>query len=237
MVEKKFNEEYFNKNEFFKEDPWRFGRSPYELNKYQRQIDLIKALISPKKPEKVDSILEVSSAEGIFTQMLLENFENAKITGVEFSSEAFKRSVKNLEPYGERVELIHGDIVDYAKNLKEKSFDAAVMSEVILYIGNDHSFTEMNDRVFYPVANSLKLGGVLVIAQIVDQKGYPEEDLSKTPIIHSYKAMLRDQPILKKVYDEPFFEYKDEEDQVFNYELWGFRRVDEKVEPNWKWRK
>ncbi|RLF25636.1 MAG: 16S rRNA (cytosine(1402)-N(4))-methyltransferase [Thermoplasmata archaeon] len=235
VSERKFDEEYFNTNEFFKKDPWGFGRSPYELNKYKRQIDLIKALISPK-PE-VENILEVGCAEGIFTEMLLKEFPNSKITGIEFSKNAFKRAKKRLESYGERVELIQGDIVEKAKELPEMNFDIATMSEVILYIGNDFSFTTINDSVFYPVAKSLELGGGLVIAQIVEQKGYPEGPLTKKPIIHSYKTMLAEQHILKKVYDESFLEYKDEENQVFNYEIWGFRRVDEKKEPHWRWRK
>ncbi|MCD6477764.1 MAG: class I SAM-dependent methyltransferase [Candidatus Aenigmarchaeota archaeon] len=237
MNNRKFDEEYFNKNEFFKPYLWGFGRSPYELNKYKRQIDLIKALLSPNDPKEAKNILEIGCAEGIFTEMLLKEFPNSKVTGIEFSKNALKRAEKRLEPYGERVELIHGDIVEKAKELPSKIFDAAFMSEMINYIGNDFPIPALNDRVIYPVAESLKLGSPLIIAQIVGMIDYPEESSTRIPVIHSYKTMLAEQPILKKAYDESFLEYKDEENQVFKYEIWGFRRVDEKKEPNWRWRK
>jgi len=96
---KDWSKEYFEK-EFEKPDPWKFFSSDYEQTKYRRQINFIKDRKS--NPER---ILEIGCAEGAHTKMMVQEFPNTEIIGIDISETAIRRAISN-------VKIICADIIE-----------------------------------------------------------------------------------------------------------------------------
>jgi tRNA G46 methylase TrmB len=72
-VSELWKKEYLEEK-FSKPDPWNYLTSPYEQQKYHRQMDaIIDRYPNPGK------ILEIGSAEGAHTSLLAKRFPNARI--------------------------------------------------------------------------------------------------------------------------------------------------------------
>lgn len=198
---------------FLEPDPWRYFVSPYERNKYQRQIEIIK--YHQPEPER---ILEIGSAEGALTILLAEQFKGASITAVEISSQAMKRARENLKPYLDRTELINDDVAKCEPMLKDRSYDVCVWSESIYYLGAKLPVTETFD-LLARIIGKLKDGGLLVSANVVDlPEEVPESRLTRRPLIDCYCQMLSGLalPISKTIYHEK------KGTVVYEYQIWAF---------------
>ncbi len=213
----KFDKKYFDEEEFNSSDPWGFFTSEYEQRKYKRQIQVIRGMLKTE-PEK---FLEIGCAEGAHTKMLAEEFYNAKIVGIDISENAIKRARENIEVYKDRVKLINADILEYINKIPKNSFDVVIYSETIYYLGAKLPLTEMYDYLD-KLVNTLKPEGMLVMANIINQPNAPETPLTRGSIMDAYYSMLSKlaEPIHKTKYNE----FKKEENQTFEYQIWGFRK-------------
>ncbi len=200
---------------FVRPDPWRYLTSPYEQTKYKRQIEIIR----DRRPQP-RRILEIGSAEGAHTLMLLESFPSAAITAVEISSNAIERARENLQHYKDRVKLTNADIIEHEPQIEEDSFDICIWSESVYYVGARTSLNETY-RLLEKIVGKLHPGGILVMANTVDlPEDIPESVITRRSIIDCYYHLLFSlaAPALKATYfDEKF-------GRVYEYQIWAFFR-------------
>ncbi|MCL6257793.1 methyltransferase domain-containing protein [Aquiflexum sp. TKW24L] len=73
------------------------------------------------------SILEIGVGSGVVSLMLAQRFPQAKITGVEIDSEAWKQATENAEnsPWSERIEFVNMSFQEYC-GLTSQKFDLIV---------------------------------------------------------------------------------------------------------------
>lgn len=195
-------------------DPWNFSESEYELEKYTRQIDLIR-----DHTDSVSDILEIGCAEGVHSQMLLEAFPQATLLGIELADSAAKNARNRLPK--NRVKIASRDATDYIHEITQ-SFDAIVWSETIYYMGAQMTGPELYDYVD-TLFDKLRSDGILVMANLPDQADAPEEKLTKPALMNAYRSILSG--IGTEVHRSQHTDHKKESDttQTYTYEMWGFK--------------
>jgi trans-aconitate methyltransferase len=206
--------EYFDEK-FATPDPWGYFTSGYEHLKYLRQIHLI----ADRAPDP-GRILEIGSAEGAHTIMLLDQFPSAMITAVELSSHAIDRAKESILYYKKRTELINADIIKYEPMLQKNAYDVCIWSESVYYIGARLSLNETHS-LLERIVEKLKPGGILVMANAVDlPEDIPESEVTKRPLIDCYYHLLSSlaAPAVKAVYVE------EKLGRVYEYQIWAFER-------------
>lgn len=208
MPSNKWDTEYFE-NEFDEADPWDFESSDYEQKKYTRQIRVLDEHVGG-----VDSILELGCAEGVHSELLLEAFPDAKLTGIDISSKAIGRARDRLAT--NRASFVAGNIAEEVAEL-DQSFDAIVWSETIYYIGDSISTTEMYSLIS-TVADLLDTGGVLCLANIIEQEDTPETALTREPVLESYRQMIAAE--LHRVHHAEYTETKAGDKHT--YQIWVY---------------
>lgn len=205
--------EYFDK-EFENRDPWNYLTSQYEINKYLRQLMLIKDRITvPKR------ILEIGCAEGAHTKMIMQEFPEADIVGLDISSIAIERAKEKVG--SNKVEFICKDIIDYIYNDEDGFFDLIIWSESVYYIGDRLSIKDVFE-CFEKIIAKLKSGGILCMANIIDQKNAPETPLTRRQIIRCYFSLLSH--FAKPVHSSSYLEYKKESSRYHEYQIWLFEK-------------
>ncbi len=204
--------------DFKTEDPWSFKTSEYELTKYRRQTDVAKEHMPDPQ-----QILEISCAEGVYTEMLADAFKNAHITGIEISHTALERANKRLEEYIKegRITLTEGDITKEIYNLPENSSDLTFWSESIPYLNALITPVDIYNCL-KQLHKIQKQGSLLVMANIIDQEGYPEGPITRKVLMDNIKSIISEffEPVCEKSYRD----FKKEENQEFDYEIWVFRK-------------
>jgi SAM-dependent methyltransferase len=206
--------DYFNEK-FAAPDPWGYFTSGYEHLKYMRQIHLI----ADRAPGP-GRILEIGSAEGAHTIMLLEQFPTAMITAVELSSRAIDRAKESILPHKKRIELVNADIIKYEPMLQKNAYDVCIWSESVYYIGAQLSLNE-TFSLLERIVEKLKPGGILVMANAVDlPEDIPESEVTKRPLIDCYYHLLSNlaAPAVRAVYVE------EKLGRVYEYQIWAFER-------------
>jgi trans-aconitate methyltransferase len=215
MIDKdSWNAGYFNEK-FANPDPWAYFTSGYEHLKYTRQIDVIK----DRRPN-LDRMLEIGSAEGAQTLMLLEQFPKASITTVELSSRAIERAKDNLSRYGKRAQLVNADIKEYEPMLQDNGYDVCIWSESIYYVGAQLSLLKTYG-LLERIIGKLKGGGILVMANSVDlPEDIPESEVTKRPLMDCYHHLLSHlaAPAQRAVYVE------EKLGRLYEYQIWAFIR-------------
>jgi|GEM_PF-808938 ubiquinone/menaquinone biosynthesis C-methylase UbiE len=217
MKNNRWSEEYFDK-EFEESDPWSYLSSDYELNKYKRQL----SIMADRIPNPL-RILEIGCAEGAHTQMITQEFPNAKIMGIDISNKALQRAREKVKK--DSVTFLNADIIDYLSRFDNEYFDIIIWSESIYYIGDRLSF---NDTyiLLQKLVNKISRGGILCMANIVDQPEGPEAPLTERPIIECYFSLLSRlmDNIHKSSHFEEKFERKLGRNMHYNYQIWIFRK-------------
>ena len=131
---------------FATEDPWNY-RSPYEQEKYQRQLALL--------PDgRIERALELACAEGHFTRLLAPRVGH--LTASDISAVAVERARQRCKDQ-ENVEF---SVLDLSADALPAGMDLIVCSEVLYYLDD---LTELR-RVAVKLAEALAPGGSLVSA-------------------------------------------------------------------------
>lgn len=204
---------YFT-DQFSEPDPWSYGTSQYEQDKYNRQIRVI-----DQHCESVDSVLEIGCAEGVHSEMLLDAFPEAELTGVDLSEQAIERARDRVDT--DRATFVAADAVEHVPDLTER-FDAVVWSESIAFIG-DCLTTPKLYGYLGQVLRRVAPDGVLVMANLIDGDG--ETGLLSHPdVMGTYRSMLSSHGALVHYADHTG--YKAEEDEAMRYEIWAFEPAD-----------
>lgn len=68
----------------------------------------------------------------------------------------------------------------------------------------------------------LKQGGILCMANIVNQPDAPETPLTKRPIMDCYFSMLSH--LAKPIHRSTYLEYKKESGRYYEYQIWLFEK-------------
>jgi trans-aconitate methyltransferase len=213
-VPEPWKKEYLEEK-FLKPDPWNYFSSPYEQQKYHRQIDaIVDRYPNPGK------ILEIGSAEGAHTMLLAKRFPNARITALEISSQAMQRAMENISAFADRIELINTDLLDFESRLEDFSYDICIWSESIYYLGARLPVIGIYD-LMGKIMGKLQPGGLLVMANSVELPAdIPESAVTKRPIIDSYYSLISSlaTPALKSIYAE------EKMGRIYEYQIWVFQR-------------
>lgn len=136
-----FWEDYFEN-----EDPWNYG-SPYEQEKYQRQIALL--------PEgHIGRALELASAEGFFSRLLAPRVE--RLISTDISTKAVERASKRCAGFGN----IDWRTLDLAADPIPDGMDLIVCSEVLYYLDDAEELARVTRRL----ADALAPGGSILTA-------------------------------------------------------------------------
>jgi len=204
--------------DFKTEDPWGFETSEYEQTKYGRQTDISKEY----RPDP-QQILEIGCAEGVYTKKLADEFKNAHITGIDISHNALERAKNKLEKYIKegRITLKEGNITEEIYNLPENSSDLTFWSESVLYLNALITPVDIYN-CFSQLHKIQKQDSILVMANIIDQEGYPEGPISRKVLMDNIKSIISE--FFEPIYEKSYREFKEEENQEFDYEIWVFRK-------------
>ncbi|MEN3186980.1 MAG: class I SAM-dependent methyltransferase [Atribacterota bacterium] len=132
-----FNEHHFENLYRRKKDPWNYTQSPFEREKYAKTLRAI--------PENVQSVLEVGSSEGVFTELLLQ--KGKRVVGIDISETALKRARERLRKYQGQVELRKVNIVK--DDHLDTAFDMILASEVLYYLGDKKTFLSLEEKFFH----------------------------------------------------------------------------------------
>ena len=148
-----------NFNEWYaeREDPWGYQDSPYELTKYQQQIDLL-----PKK--RFNKVLEIGCSEGCFTERLAPLCDS--LTAIDISSVALDRAKNRLSEYN-HIDFVEADINNY--DIGSSQYDLIVCSETLYYFGNKDTLADFVGNI----ASALTVGGYLLSAHAYLNKDDP----------------------------------------------------------------
>lgn len=215
MVENLWTREYFDQR-FKQADPWAYFTSDYEQRKYKKQI----AVIRDHAVEPLNAILEIGCAEGAHTRMLAEAFPSSKITAIDISPRAIQRAQYNLRSYT-KVEPIQADIIEFVKNIPDQCYDVIVWSESVYYLGDRLSLRQLFEFLT-KVIGKLRQGGLLCMANIIEQPNSPETLLTKRPLMECYHSILCSMAI--PLHRSTYRERKREDGPLYEYQIWLFRR-------------
>lgn len=138
--------EQFWEELFKREDPWNYG-SPYEQEKYQRQLELL----PPKPPEQA---LELACAEGHFTRQLATRVKRLLASDISTGALARARSKCSNNHNVDFVQL------DLSADPLPGGMDLIFCSEVLYYL-NDEAELE---HVAQKIMSALRPGGHLITA-------------------------------------------------------------------------
>ncbi|UWU91309.1 trifunctional glycosyltransferase/class I SAM-dependent methyltransferase/polysaccharide deacetylase [Bradyrhizobium sp. CB1015] len=138
---KKFWEGFFEQ-----EDPWNYG-SPYEQEKYSRQLELL-----PDRP--VDHALELACAEGHFTWQLAPKVK--RLRAADISTKALDRARIRCNGH-QNIEFTQ---LDLSADPLPQDTDLIVCSEVLYYLNDEAELESVAKRL----VQALRPGGHLVAA-------------------------------------------------------------------------
>ncbi|EIG58360.1 MULTISPECIES: trifunctional glycosyltransferase/class I SAM-dependent methyltransferase/polysaccharide deacetylase [unclassified Bradyrhizobium] len=130
---------------FEQEDPWNYG-SPYEQEKYSRQLELL-----PDQP--VDDALELACAEGHFTRQLAPRVKRLQATDI--SNKALDRARVRCNGH----QNIEFSQLDLSANPLPQDIDLIVCSEVLYYLDDEAELQSVAKRL----VQALRPGGYLVV--------------------------------------------------------------------------
>lgn len=132
---------------FASPDPWNYD-SPYEAQKYERQLELL-----PDRP--IRHALELASAEGHFTHRLASRV--AKLTATDISPTALERNRARQAQHHDNIEFRTLDLV---VEKIPSGHDLIICSEVLYYL-DDYAQLRM---VAGKIADALEPGGAFLTA-------------------------------------------------------------------------
>jgi trans-aconitate methyltransferase len=197
---------------FSSPDPWKYLTSEFEQRKYRRQADVIEdRLPHPRR------ILEIGSAEGAQTAILMDRFNEAHVTCIDISGQAMARARKMLLPWDDRVTLMVGDIAVCVEDLEE-GYDVCIWSEAIYYLGAQASLNKTY-QVIGQVVNKIRPGGLLVSANTIDlPQDIPEAEITARPLINCYYTLLSSlaYPASRSIYVD------EKAGRIYEYQVWAF---------------
>lgn len=130
---------------FEQEDPWNYG-SPYEQEKYSRQLELL-----PDQP--VDHALELACAEGHFTRQLAPKVQ--RLQAADISTKALDRARVRCNGH----QNIEFSQLDLSADPLPHDMDLIVCSEVLYYLDDETELQSVAKRL----VQALRPGGYLVV--------------------------------------------------------------------------
>jgi len=176
-----FTEKHFEELYRKKPDPWNYENYEFEKEKYLKTLQMI--------PGEVETVWEVGSSEGLFTQLLLEG--GKKVLGVEISATALQRAEERLKDYGNRIRLQRLDIT---REDIDGTFDLILASEILYYLGGKNILLFLEEK-FY---RHLRPGGYLLLCHF-----YPSGK-----IIHDiYRENHRFHEVIEEITHHPHRDY------------------------------
>jgi peptidoglycan/xylan/chitin deacetylase (PgdA/CDA1 family)/SAM-dependent methyltransferase len=138
--------ELFWERFFEREDPWNYS-SPYEQEKYRRQLELL----PPERPERA---IELACAEGHFSRQLASRVGH--LTASDISSTALERA--RLRCHG--IRNLDFAKLDLSADRLPEAMDLICCSEALYYLDGEAELARVAQRI----AQALRPGGHLISA-------------------------------------------------------------------------
>jgi len=115
-------------------------------------IDMHRTLLGgiPYVPTRSFRVLELGVGTGTLSALLLAEFPHAHLTGVDLSPRMIARARTKLRPFRDRVELVAGDIGEFA----EEPYDVVVSALAVHHLTDPQKW-----RLFRRVRRCLPVGG------------------------------------------------------------------------------
>lgn len=139
---------------FEAEDPWNYG-SPYEQQKYQRQLDML--------PGPINQALELACAEGHFTVQLAPRVR--RLLATDISATALARTQTRC---GQHRNITY-QLLDFSAEPLPCGMDLILCSEVLYYLSGEAELRQVAAKI----AAALRPGGCLVTAHAYVLKDNP----------------------------------------------------------------
>ncbi|MFZ9022608.1 MAG: SAM-dependent methyltransferase [Litorivicinaceae bacterium] len=136
-------------------DPYNFGSNPYEADKYEHSMKLLKGRL-------YDSALEIGASEGIFTRMIAPLCKS--LVAIDVARTAVERASVRL------ADLDHVSIrqASVPHQFPEGNFDLIIASDVLYYVPKDVLLD-----ISHQIADKLSLGGIFFILHYLGDIGQP----------------------------------------------------------------
>jgi len=183
---------------------------------YHEQHKIILSIIPFADKDEI-KVLDLGIGTGVLSKLILTNYPNSAIHGVDISEKMIEMSSKMLANYSNKATFECADIekADYAND-----YDAILAGLAI------HHLADENKRHFFKMMyNSMKVGGVFIIRDIVKSESKRMNALFRELWIEFEKANGADYDKIDKNSDE-----QDIPTTVNNHILWlkeaGFKDVD-----------
>jgi len=214
-------------NAIMREDGWSLYASAYddiigEFDQYSKLTDLIVDSIGDVK-----TCLDIGSGTGNAAIKLLKKLPKIEISAIEVNYEMlckFYSKIEGNESFKKRTKFLHNDSITALKTIKENSFDACIMVNVIFALDNPVYTLKEIYRV-------LKPGGILSISTSHDKTDI--ESLFKE--IKKYFSIKGNWDSKKDLYEKALYENRrmveiiqrySEEDTVSFLKEAGFKNND-----------
>jgi SAM-dependent methyltransferase len=124
--------------------------------RYDEMVEVIVQLLRLRTPRNV---LDIGAGIGNVTALALEGIPGARVTALELSDEMFEEARANLAPLGDRVRLVHENILEFDP---DDGYDAIFTNLVLHNIAVDEK-----RRLLEKLHDWLKPGGVFIWGDLI----------------------------------------------------------------------
>ena len=136
-----------------------YGR--YFVPAREQQMTIMLDLLRGLPPSSL--VLELCCGEGLFAEMLLDEFPSSTYLGFDGSSLMLEQAQRRLSRFSERVKLGSFDLADHSWRSMGKTVQAVVSSLAIHHLDG-----EGKQMLFLDTNAMLAVGGVFIIADMIE---------------------------------------------------------------------
>src|ERR1700720_1226657 len=146
----------------------------------EEQINTMAALVS-----RADSIVvtDLCAGEGLLSEAILRRHGGARVVAYDGSSKMLAAAAKRLEPFGQRFQALRFDLADRGWRQALTTANYVVSSLAIHHLSN-----EQKVELFRDVAQRMRPGGRIIVADIVEPETTAGRELAAAAWDDSVKA-------------------------------------------------
>lgn len=118
-----------------------------------------------KSPSTAYQIADLGCGDGVISEAVLTHYPDSRVVAIDFSEPMLCQAKQRLAPFGDRVDILHADLVYSSWQSTLNQFDAVVSGYCI------HHFTDTRKRSLYQeIYHQLKPGGCFLNIEHVSSR-------------------------------------------------------------------